>query len=306
MKRRRIMNVGIDKINFFVPPYYLDMTKLAEARKVDPAKFHIGIGQDEMAINPKTQDIITFAVNACKPILTKEDLAAIDMVILGTESSFDESKSAAVILHRLLKIQPFARSFEIKEACYAATAGLQMAKNHILSHPEKKVLVVASDIARYGLNSGGEPTQGAGAVAMLISQKPRILALEDESVALTQDIYDFWRPSGYDYPLVDGPLSNQTYIQSFEKLWQENKRRHQRSLKDYTAIVFHTPYTKMGKKALSTILENEEKVEQKRLLTRYEESIGYSRRIGNLYTASLYLALISLLETSTSLKAGDR
>jgi len=300
------MNVGIDKINFFVPPYYLDMTKLAEARKVDPAKFHIGIGQDEMAINPKTQDIITFAVNACKPILTKEDLAAIDMVILGTESSFDESKSAAVILHRLLKIQPFARSFEIKEACYAATAGLQMAKNHILSHPEKKVLVVASDIARYGLNSGGEPTQGAGAVAMLISQKPRILALEDESVALTQDIYDFWRPSGYDYPLVDGPLSNQTYIQSFEKLWQENKRRHQRSLKDYTAIVFHTPYTKMGKKALSTILENEEKVEQKRLLTRYEESIGYSRRIGNLYTASLYLALISLLETSTSLKAGDR
>ncbi|OTP43098.1 hydroxymethylglutaryl-CoA synthase, partial [Enterococcus faecalis] len=119
------MTIGIDKISFFVPPYYIDMTALAEARNVDPGKFHIGIGQDQMAVNPISQDIVTFAANAAEAILTKEDKKAIDMVIVGTESSIDESKAAAVVLHRLMGIQPFARSFEIKEACYGATAGLQ-------------------------------------------------------------------------------------------------------------------------------------------------------------------------------------
>jgi hydroxymethylglutaryl-CoA synthase len=300
------MTVGIDRISFFVPPYFIDMTDLAHARDVDPNKFHIGIGQDQMAVNAKTQDIITFATHAAKHILTEEDLETIDTVIVATESSIDESKAASVILHRLLGIQPFARSFEIKEACYGGTAGLQFAKNHVTLHPESKVLVVATDIARYGLNSGGEPTQGAGAVAMLITANPRILSLNDDNIMLTQDIYDFWRPVGHDYPLVDGPLSNETYINAFQKVWQENTRRNGYTLADYQALAFHIPYTKMGKKALLAILENETADEQARILARYEESIAYSRRIGNLYTGSLYLGLISLLEHATSLKAGDR
>ena len=300
------MNVGIDKINFYVPPYYVDMAELAQARKVDPNKFLIGIGQSEMAVSPKTQDIVTFAANAAKEILTTEDLSTIDMIIVGTESSIDESKASAVVLHRLLGIQPFARSFEIKEACYGATAAVQMAKNHVTLNPNSKVLVIASDIAKYGLNSGGEPTQGAGAVAMLISQNPRLLLLEEENVTFTQDIYDFWRPVGYDYPLVDGPLSNETYVQTFQQVWQEYQKRYTHTLKDFAALAFHIPYTKMGKKALLSILESEPLPEQERLLEQYEASVRYSRRIGNLYTGSIYLGLISLLENATTLKAGNR
>lgn len=300
------MNVGIDKINFFVPPYYVDMTDLAIARDVDPNKFLIGIGQEQMAVCPKSQDIVTFAANAAKQILTPEDLAAIEMVIVGTETSIDESKASAVVLHRLLGVQPFARSFEIKEACYGATAGLQLAKSHVLAHPNSKVLVIASDIAKYGLHSGGEPTQGAGAVAMLISRDPRILILEDQNAMLTQDIYDFWRPIGHLYPTVNGPLSNATYIDSFQKVWHYYQDKYHRSLADFDALAFHIPYTKMGKKALLSILESEPEDEQERMLKAYEESIIYSRKVGNLYTGSLYLGLISLLENATSLVAGSR
>lgn len=82
----------------------------------------------------------------------------------------------------------------MKEACYATTAGLALARDHVLLNPDTKVLVIASDIAKYGLNTGGEPTQGAGSVAMLITADPKILALNNDNVALTQDIYDFWRP----------------------------------------------------------------------------------------------------------------
>ncbi|MBO0432147.1 hydroxymethylglutaryl-CoA synthase [Enterococcus sp. DIV0660C] len=300
------MKIGIDRLSFFIPNLYLDMTELAESRGDDPAKYHIGIGQDQMAVNRATEDIITLGANAASKLVTNEDREQIDMVIVGTESGVDHSKASAVIIHRLLKIQPFARSFEVKEACYGGTAALHMAKEYVRNHPERKVLVIASDIARYGLATGGEVTQGVGAVAMMVTANPRILSIEDDSVFLTEDIYDFWRPDYSEFPVVDGPLSNATYIESFQKVWQQHKKQTGLTLEDYQALCFHIPYTKMGKKALQSVLAETDEENQSRLLTRYDESIQYSRRVGNLYTGSLYLGLISLLENSTALRTGDR
>lgn len=300
------MKIGIDRLSFFIPNLYLDMTELAESRGDDPAKYHIGIGQDQMAVNRATEDIITLGANAASKLVTDEDREQIDMVIVGTESGVDHSKASAVIIHRLLKIQPFARSFEVKEACYGGTAALHMAKEYVRNHPERKVLVIASDIARYGLATGGEVTQGVGAVAMMVTANPRILSIEDDSVFLTEDIYDFWRPDYSEFPVVDGPLSNATYIESFQKVWQQHKKQTGLTLEDYQALCFHIPYTKMGKKALQSVLAETDEENQSRLLTRYDESIQYSRRVGNLYTGSLYLGLISLLENSTALRTGDR
>jgi len=300
------MNIGIDKLSFYVPNLYLDMNDLANARDTDPMKFHVGIGQDQMAVNPVSQDIITFGANAAAAILSQADKEQIDMVIVGTESGYDSSKASAVIIHHLLDIQPFARSFEIKEACYGATAAIKMATDYVRSHPERKVLVVASDLSRYGLHSDGEPTQGAGAVALLISKDPRVLVLEDDSVFFTNDIYDFWRPVYEEFPLVDGPLSNETYLQSFATVWAQHKQQTGLTLEDYAALCFHIPYTKIGKKALLSIAEETDEKTLERLMAQYEESITYSRRVGNLYTGSLYLGLISLLENSFSLEAGSK
>ncbi len=300
------LKVGIDKLSFFVPNFYVDMTDLALARHVEPAKFHVGIGQDEMAVNPITEDIVTFATNAAAAIVSDADKKLIDMVIVGTESSVDESKASAVVVHGLLDIQPFARSIEFKEACYAATAGLALARDHVWRHPERKVLVIAADIAKYGLRTGGEPTQGAGAVAMIISANPRILALNSDNVSLTQDIYDFWRPMGQTYPSVDGKFSNSVYIDAFAQVWEEYSARFGAKFSDFAALAFHTPYTKMGKKALLPKLEQESADTRNHLLEQYEKGIVYNRRVGNLYTGSLYLSLISLLENSEDLAAGDK
>ena len=180
------VNIGIDKINFYVPKYYVDMAKLAEARQVDPNKFLIGIGQTQMAVSPVSQDIVSMGANAAKDIITEDDKKHIGMVIVATESAIDNAKAAAVQIHHLLNIQPFARCFEMKEACYAATPAIQLAKDYLANRPNEKVLVIASDTARYGIESGGEPTQGAGAVAMLISHQPRILQLNNDAVAIQQ------------------------------------------------------------------------------------------------------------------------
>ena len=42
------MQVGIDQIGLFTPDKYVDMVDLANARKQDPNKFLVGIGQREV------------------------------------------------------------------------------------------------------------------------------------------------------------------------------------------------------------------------------------------------------------------
>lgn len=300
------MNIGIDKLSIFAPHLYLDLVTLAEARGIDPDKFTIGIGQEKMAVMPLTQDTVSMAANAAAPIVSPEDANLIDLVIIGTESGFDYSKAGATYIHQLLGIQPFARSVEIKQACYGATAGIMMARDYIKSHPGRKALVIASDIARYGLATPGEATQGAGSVAMVISEDPGILIIDDFSVPMTDNIFDFWRPVYSDNALVDGKFSNEAYISFFAQTWEEYQRQTGDSLADFEALCFHLPYSKMGKKALLPHLASVDSEVSERLLVNYDHSTTYTKAIGNIYTGSLYLGFASLLDNQPSLKAGQR
>ena len=301
------MTIGIDKIGFATSPYVLRLKDLAAARDTDPEKLSKGLLLKEQSVAPITEDIVTLAATAADDILTDEDKEAIDMVILATESGIDQSKAAAVFVHGLLDIQPFARSFEMKEACYAATAALDYAKLHVEKFPQSKVLVIASDIAKYGIGTPGEPTQGAGAVAMLISQNPRIRSFNDDNVAQTRDVMDFWRPNYATTPFVNGIYSTQQYLDSLKTTWAEYQKRTGLALTDFAAVCFHLPYPKLALKGLKKILDksvSEEKKDQ--LQYNFDQSILYSQRVGNIYTGSLFLGLLSLLENQPQLKAGDR
>lgn len=302
-----MMKIGIDQIGFATSNYVLKLDYLAEERGIDPNKLSKGLLMKEISIAPLTEDIVTLGAAAAEQILTAEDKKVIDMVIVATESSIDQSKAASVFIHGLLGIQPFARSFEIKEACYGATAALDYAKLHIRQYPESKVLVIASDIAKYGAETPGEPTQGAGAVAMLISQNPRILEFNEDNVAQTRDIMDFWRPNYSTTPYVNGVYSTQQYLDCLKTTWNEYQKRHGLALGDFAAICFHLPYPKLALKGLNKIMDQSlSQEEQKGLQENFDKSILYSQKVGNIYTGSLFLGLLSLLENSENLKAGDK
>ena len=301
------MTIGIDKIGFATSQYVLKLQDLAEARGIDPEKLSKGLLLKELSIAPLTEDIVTLAASASDSILTDQERQEIDMVIVATESGIDQSKAAAVFVHGLLGIQPFARSFEIKEACYGATAAFHYAKLHVENSPESKVLVIASDIAKYGIETPGEPTQGAGSVAMLITQNPRIMAFNNDNVAQTRDIMDFWRPNYSTTPYVNGVYSTQQYLDSLKTTWLEYQKRYQLTLDDFAAVCFHLPYPKLALKGLKKIMDKSLPQEKKDLLqNHFDQSILYSQKVGNIYTGSLFLGLLSLLENTDSLKAGDK
>ncbi|WP_218046952.1 hydroxymethylglutaryl-CoA synthase [Limosilactobacillus reuteri] len=299
------MRIGIDKMAFATTNDYLDLVELAKERGVDPNKFTIGIGQDLQAVVPPTQDIVTLGATAAKKLLTPELEKNISTVIVSTESGIDNSKASAIYIKHLLGLSDFTRTVEMKEACYSATAAIQFAKGVVALNPQETVLVIAADIARYGLNTPGEVTQGTGAVAMLISQNPHILTLEDTTVAYSKDIMDFWRPLYATEALVDGKYSTNVYIEFFLQTFTRYQQLTGRELADFAALTFHMPFTKMGKKGLEGLLKDRNDEVAQRLRTQLTASQLFSRQVGNLYTGSLYLSLMSLLQNS-DLRAGSR
>lgn len=300
------MDIGIDKINFFTSNLYVDMTELAIARNEDPNKYLIGIGQSKMAVIPPTQDIVTMGANAAESMLTNEDKESIDLVIVGTESGIDNSKSAAAYIADLLGLRDDIRTFEIKQACYGATAALQMAKAQVALNPDSKALIIGADIAKYGLNTPGEVTQGGGAVVMLVSANPKLLSFEGGSTYLSRNIMDFWRPLGHSEALVDGKYSSNVYLDFFNNVYSNYKDKTGFTIDNFEALLFHLPYTKMGLKALREAQKDADAKVSAKLTHRFEDSRLYNRQVGNLYTGSLYLSLLSLLENNDDLKSGDR
>lgn len=300
------MKIGIDQISFATSNLFIDMAELAHARQEAPGKYLIGIGQKKMAVIPPTQDSVTLAANAANQLLTPTNRQQIDTILFASESGVDQSKSGAVYLQSLLNLPQHVRAVEVKQACYSATAALQLARGYIALHPDKKVLITASDIARYGLNTAGEPTQGGGAVAMIISRAPRILAIDDDSTVYTENIMDFWRPNYATEAMVNGHYSGHMYVDFFNDVFAAYRKQTGLTLDQFAALAFHLPYTKMGFKALKSVLPQGTPETQQRLAANFAASHQYNQIVGNLYTGSLYLSLLSLLENASDLKAGDR
>ncbi|MFH5811196.1 hydroxymethylglutaryl-CoA synthase [Companilactobacillus sp. FL22-1] len=296
------MNIGIDKIGFYVPKDYIDIVELAKARDVDPNKFTIGIGQSKQAVPQPYQDAVTMAASSADSILTDADKKALGLLIVGTESGVDESKSTAAFLMDLLDLPEDIRAFEIKQACFGATAGLQAAYDFVSLNPGKKALVIASDIAKYGIKTPGEVTQGAGSVAMLVSEEPRVLRLDHQSVYMTRNVGDFWRPTFSKVAFARGKFSNQVYVDFFTTLWDKYQAKYNKTADDFSTMLFHIPYTKMGTKALRTLEGKVSEAKYAELSDHYQASIKFSRDVGNLYTGSLYLGLLSYLVNAASAK----
>ncbi len=294
------MKIGIDLISFHTPAYVLDLRVLAAKRGADPDKFIVGIGQERMAVVPPDQDIVTLAANAALPVVEKAGRENIELLIFATESGIDQSKAAAMFCHKLLGLPSTCRCLETKEACYGATASLRMAAAMVAARPHTKALVLAADIARYDLASPGEPTQGAGAVAMLVSAHPRILALDPEAGFHAEDIMDFWRPNYREEALVDGKYSTKMYLTTLIDAWKNYKAASQRGLPDHAHYCFHMPFTKIAYKSFERLCKAEAaelppKEELERLL---EPALQYNRQTGNTYAACVYEGFSSLLDNA--------
>ncbi|MDA1044034.1 MAG: hydroxymethylglutaryl-CoA synthase [Verrucomicrobia bacterium] len=293
------MKSGIDLISFYSSKYFLSLEALAEKRGVDVAKFHVGLGQFRMAIPPPDEDVVTMGASAAKPLLASVDPQTISLLLFATESGVDQSKAAGLFVHKLLGLSSRCRVVELKEACYSGTAAIRLAASVMENAPGQNALVVCSDIARYDMGSPGEPTQGAGAVAMIINSSPRILCLDDACGLYAEDVMDFWRPNYRDEALVDGKYSAKIYLSTVSHTWKEYVEHSGLKIDDFTKICYHLPFTNMAKKAQVQLFKAAGRKSTKAtdVDAKIAETLAYNMQTGNCYTASLYEGFACLLDT---------
>ncbi|WP_159498713.1 hydroxymethylglutaryl-CoA synthase [Microbacterium sp. 18062] len=294
--------IGIHDLSLATTGYVLDLADLAAATGVDPDKYRIGLGQDEMSVPGPDEDIVTMGAAAALPILERHGRDRIRTLFFATESGVDQSKSAAVFAHRLLELPAACRAVELKQACYAATAALQAGIGIVARNPGEQVLVIASDIARYEVDTAAEPTQGAGAVAFLVSADPALVEIEPVVGVDTADVDDFWRPNDSVTAVVDGKLSIDAYLDGFTAAWDDYRARGGADIDAIGRFCHHQPFTRMAAKAHRRLAEH---TGVDLPADRYETSTAYNRRMGNSYTASLYAGLAALLDGDDNL-AGRR
>src|SRR5438128_1868791 len=169
-----------------------------------------------MAIAPPCEDVVTLAATAGARLLraARVDPEEIGMLLVATETGVDHSKPVSIFVHDLLGIGRRCRVYELKHACYAGTAALMTAADWVRAGGgrARRALVIAADIARYEIGSPGEPTQGAGAVAMLVGREPRALVLSEQSGTYAGNVHDFWRPLDRREAIVDGKYSVECYL----------------------------------------------------------------------------------------------
>lgn len=301
----QINTVGIDQISFATSKSYLDLAVLAERNGIDVAKYHYGLGQELMAVPAHHEDIVTLATDAASRVIGEGKRNKISTLIFATETGIDQSKAAGVYVHRLLGLREDCRVVEMKQACYSATAALQMACALVARHPKEAVLVIASDVARYELDTPAEATQGCGAVAMLITAEPRIAVVHPEVGNYTEDVMDFWRPNHSKTALVDGKFSTEMYMKALVNAWNYYQKNAGMAFSELDHFCYHLPFSRMGVKAHRKLCEHVQSgLSREQSDAQLAASLEYNRVIGNSYTASLYLSFASLLDHGKDL-AGD-
>ncbi|MDX1595839.1 MAG: hydroxymethylglutaryl-CoA synthase [Nitrosopumilaceae archaeon] len=273
------MAAGIDDIAIYIPRLYVDAADFALARGLDPAKLQKGLGVAQMAMVDTNQDPACFAANACLKIMQKNKLSPDDIgrLYVSTESSFDESKAMNSYVVGMLEQVYGQGAFEhcggveTKFACVSGSYALYDNTNWIRAGEAegKYALVVVSDIAKYDMGSSGEMTQGAGAVAMLLNDTPRLLAFDPKVTSTSiKDEYDFYRPFGKETPVVHGQYSNLLYMIQVRKALEAYKKKvlatgliklepGETILDHIDYLNMHLPYSNMGKKALAYLVRHE-------------------------------------------------
>ncbi|WP_405180886.1 hydroxymethylglutaryl-CoA synthase family protein [Nocardia sp. NBC_01377] len=308
--------VGIEALNVFTGTCYVDVDKLAEHRGLDNARFRNLLMKEKTVALPD-EDPITYGMTAAKPLidaLSPAERNKIELVITATESAFDFSKSMSAYFHDLLGLKRNCRLLEVKNACYSGVAALQMAANMVLSQtsPGAKALVIATDIARLAFAEGGqtlshdwsfaEPTGGAGAVAMLISDTPHVFQIDvGASGYYGHEVMDTCRPLP-DREAGNAELSLLSYLDCSENAFAayQERVRNIEFAKSFDYLAFHTPFAGMVKGAHRNLMRKTTKTSAEDIETdfrrRMHPGLRYCRRVGNVMGATTLLALTSTID----------
>jgi hydroxymethylglutaryl-CoA synthase len=267
------MDIGISGFSVYAPPFRVSLERWCEWTGNTWDKVSAVVGSGFRQPGPH-ESIYTMAANAALRLIDQYqiDPREVGYFAFGTESSTDNAAGAVIIrglVDRALEMrgQPrLARACEVpefKHACLGGVYAIKAAVRYLATDGRgKKAIVVCGDIAEYERGSSGEQTQGAGTVAVLLEQHPKLCRVDLRNAGSSSDYrgVDFRKPVARhfdeqyapnthryaDFPVFNGKYSTFCYLDAvthaaqamFERLGEEPKAFYER----VAAIFMHRPY----------------------------------------------------------------
>jgi len=267
--------IGISGLAAYVPPYRVWLEDWCDWTNNQWPKIREVVGRSFRVRGPD-HSVYTMAANAVLRLIEQYDVdpARVKFLGLGTESSTDNSAGAIIIKGMVDEAlvargrPPISRSCEVpefKHACLGGVYGMKGAIRHLaLDGAGSQAIVVCADIAEYARGSTGEPTQGAGAVAMLLEEDPKlaIVDLVGSGSASDYRIMDFRKPMArfcgqdrsethqvQDFPVFNGKYSTTCYVDetlhALHDMYRKRNLDPSEYLKSLRTVFMHRPYRRM-------------------------------------------------------------
>lgn len=267
---------GISGFSAFVPPYRVSLERWCEWTNNSWPKTRSVVGNSFRVVGAD-HNVYTMAANAVLRLIRDHavDPQTVGYIGLGTESGTDNATSGAIIVRGLVNqvlhrwnIPAISREIEapeVKQACLGGVLAVKGALRYLQTDGAgRRAIVIASDISEYARGSSGEPTQGAGAVAMLLEADPKLLAIDIRRAA-SATLYralDFRKPflryvgqarsedqRVRDVPVFNGKYSTSCYVDetlaSLDAFFRKSHVDPARYLREVSAVFMHRPYRRM-------------------------------------------------------------
>ena len=268
-------SVGISGLSLYVPPYRVRLEDWCDWTGADWGKTQAVVGRSFRMRGPE-HNAYTMAATAVLRLIDAFDVdpGRVRYLALGTESSTDNSAGAVIVRGmiddalRARDAAPLARGCEVpefKHACLGGVYALKSAVRYLMADGKgSQAIVICSDIAEYARGSSGEPTQGAGAVAMLVEEDPKLLEVRLDGSGSSSDYRgpDFRKPLSrfvgqkprpmgqlQDLPVFNGKYSTTCYseatLRSLEDMFTRRAIQAPRYYRELAAVFLHRPYRRM-------------------------------------------------------------
>jgi hydroxymethylglutaryl-CoA synthase len=315
--------VGISDIGLYVPQPRIELDTLVKRRVLLNPRLDRHLeracrvtGQKALRFPEIWEDCATMAASAVKVLLRQNPetvLKNVRHLAVGTETGVDHSKPVSAYVQGMLQragidLPGSLSSFQVQHACAGGTMALLSVAGMLSAagRAGDSGMVISSDVARYDTESTAEITQGAGAVALLVENAPRLLELDLAGVGFySADVDDFFRPLGSITARVNGSYSMRCYWESLEAAFLDYCARSgtkpEHALLDTDYFVLHTPFRNMPESAMEKLFErvlgyDAQKTRAVLAEKSFAAAIDPLAHIGNLYAGSLTAALAFLLD----------
>lgn len=270
-------NIGISGFASYLPPHRVQLSQWCKWTGDQFEKIRTVVG-NSFRMRGANENAYTMAATAVLRLIQQYDINPQDVGFLGlgTESSTDNSAGAVLVKGMVNKAlrdmgkAEISRACEVpefKHACLGGVYALKAATRYLATDGHDRIaIVVCSDIAEYERASSGEPTQGAGAVAMLVEPQAKLLTV-DLNASGSASSYrgpDFRKPfvrfmgqtegpymQPRDFPIFNGKYSTTCYVDEVlaaaRDLFSRITTRPSLFMRSMVASFLHRPYHQIGR-----------------------------------------------------------